>query len=220
MGLLRKLRQFGSEHILPLLDGRPPKRDEPVPPEPQDMEYGPLPQSFFKAVNVARQEAGYEELPFKRDKHGQNRGMRPEFGAFDQSRRPSNERQFDRSIRHGSPEQFRRLPPGTPIKFRRRPISPELIQPSASAPSLFGVQPHPVSPDMLRQFQYAQQTPHIPRQQQHHQQQQQQFDMMPPPAASFYPQLQQPLYPMMYPNANAQNWFMMPQYPRQMYPFY
>ncbi|CAF1196047.1 unnamed protein product [Adineta ricciae] len=214
MGLLRKLRQFGSEHILPLLDGRPPKGDEPVP--PQDLEYGPLPQSFFKAVNVAREEAGYEALALKRDKHGLDRGMRSEFGAFDRSRRPSNGQQFDRSVRHGSPEQFRRLPPGTPIKFRRRPISPELIQPSASAPSLFGLQPHPVSPDMLREFQYAQQMSHVPRQQQH----QQQFDMMPPPAASFYPQFQQPLYPMMYPNVNAQNWFMMSQYPRQMYPLY
>ncbi|CAF1059204.1 unnamed protein product [Adineta ricciae] len=212
MGLLTKLRRFGSEHILPLLDGRPPKRDEPVP--PQDVEYGPLPQSFFKAVNVAREEAGYDALALKRDKHGLDRGMRPEFGAFDRSRRPSHERQFDRSTRHGSPEQFRRLPPGTPIKFRRRPISPELIQPSASAPSLFGLQPHPVSPDMLREFQYAQQMSHVPRQQQ------QQLDMMPPPAASFYPQFQQPLYPMMYPNANVQNWFMMSQYPRQMYPLY
>ncbi|UJR08431.1 hypothetical protein I4U23_012701 [Adineta vaga] len=219
MGLLRKLREFGSAHILPLFDGKQSTKNDGNAP---DLDYGPLPQSFFHAVNAAREDAGFDALPInarksvrKRDEHFMNHNMRPEFGAFDRNRRPSNEQRFDRSARHGSPDQFRRLPPGTPIKFRRRPISPELLQPSASAPSIFGQHPGPASPDLLRHFQHEQQIPYVARQQQ-----QQQFDRMMPPSAQFYPQFQQPLYPMMYPNANVQNWFMMSQYPQQMYPFY
>jgi len=210
MGILQKLKKLGSFHLAPPRNGRNQRRDEAVPP---NVRYGPLPRSFFSAVNLAREDAGYDPLPVnprrrpihRGEEHFMNQNPRPEFGAFDRSRPASQERWFDRNTRHGSSDNFHNHLPGTPVKYRRRPISPGLLQPSASSPFLFGQHSLPGSPEMTRHFQ-------------HEQQQQQQFDMMMPHPAQFYPQFQQPFNPMMNPNANIQPWFMMPQ--QQMYPFY
>ncbi|CAF1343767.1 unnamed protein product [Adineta steineri] len=156
MGLFRKLKKFSSAHISPLSsNGKHHIGDED---SSFNLDYGPLPRSFFDAVNGAREQHGYEALPVlpprkpkhRRDKNFMNQNVRPEFGGFNQNRRASNEQGFDRSVRRDSFEQFQHPLPGTPIKYRRRPISPQLLQPSASSPAFVGQHPVPASPDMLR----------------------------------------------------------------------
>ncbi|CAF0977762.1 unnamed protein product [Adineta steineri] len=185
MGLFRKLKKFSSAHISPLSsNGKHQIGDED---SSFNLDYGPLPRSFFDAVNGAREQHGYEALPVlpprkpkhRRDKNFMNQNVRPEFGGFNQNRRASNEQGFDRSARRDSFEQFQHPLPGTPVKYRRRPISPQLLQPSASSPAFVGQHPVPASPDMLRlhqqQVQQAkQQARHFMRQQQKQQQLQQQ----------------------------------------------
>lgn len=138
MGLLRKLKQLtcGRQHIdnHPRSRSRSHPHQRPRPPSPSSqLIYGPLPDSFFQAVDAARQNSGYEPLPLLRQGSAK---------SLNQSRRDSS-------------EQLHRLPPGTPIKFRRRPVSPELLRPrSSSASSLFHSHPHsiPGSPVFMHQF--------------------------------------------------------------------
>jgi hypothetical protein len=230
MGLFRKLRKFASIHLLqedaapppppPRPHGRHRRRGDVGP--PADNSYEPLPRSFLHAVNSAREEAGYDSLPvFPQgpipvpDRNPMHQQFSEEFGR-------GRSKSHDRAFRH--------QPPGTPVKFRRRPISPDMLQPHASSPFLFRqrpsspdlLQPHasspflfrqhsvPASPDVIRRFQHEQ---HIARQQ--HQQQQQ---MMMPQPGQFYPQFQQPFYPMMNPNVNMHPWLMAQQ--PQMHPFF
>jgi len=214
MGLFRKLKKLGSLHLLqenkapPTPNNRRRMRDQAA---PSNINYDKLPRSFFSAVDLARQQAGYDPLPVivrepipTREESFTFENPEGEFLAFDRSRPKSRERPFDRSPRPHSR--------GTPVKFRRRPISPELLQPSASSPFLFHQHSVPASPDMHRRFQHPQQFQRIPSQQQ--------FDMMMgQQPAQFFPQFQQPFYPMMNPNVNMQPWFMMQQQP-QMYPFF
>lgn len=221
MGILRKLRKLGD-----LLSDREENNPQPPPPAPPipnhrpwlrneipphvNHNYGPLPQSFFNAVDSARQQAGYDPLPvFPRetipDGEGNHLYEEPvnDFPPVDRSRSKSRERQFDRIPRSQSR--------GTPVKFRRRPPSPELLQASHSSPFLFRQHSLPNSPDMHRRFQHPQQFQHIPRQTP-------QVDMMMAYPNQFYPQFQQQFYPVMNPNVNMQPWFMMRQ--PQMYPFF
>jgi hypothetical protein len=207
MGLFRKLKNLGSLHLLKENNARTPPnnrrrmRDQAA---PLNINYDQLPRSFFSAVDLARQDAGYDPLPVfarepipSREENFMFENPETEFLAFDRSRSKSRERPLDRSARSHSR--------GTPVKFRRRPISPELLQPNASSPFLFHQNSVPGSPDMQRRFQ--------------HPQQQQQFDMMMgQQPVQFLPQFQQPFYPMINPNVNMQPWFMMQQ--PQMYPFF
>jgi hypothetical protein len=217
MRILRKIKKLGNLLIGQEDDGPSPPndrhrmRDGAPPPPPPNINYGPLPRSFFSAVNLAREDAGYDALPvFPRgpiptgEENHVYEYPKAEFPAFERSRSKSRERSLDRSARHRSR--------GTPVKFRRQPISPELLQPSASSPFLFRQHSLPSSPEMHRRFQPAQQFQHIPGQQQ------QQFDMMMGQPVQFFPQFQQPFYPMIHPNLNMQPWFMMRQPP--MYPFF
>jgi hypothetical protein len=233
MGLFRKLKKLIDLHIPRDEDprriafGRRQMREEARPP---NGEYGPIPRSLFNAVDSARQQAGFDPLPvfvqgsFQSEEDRLNQELEAEFAAMDRNRsksadrlaRPGSSKNF-RQPPPATPNNFRQPPPGTPIKFRRRPASPELLQPSASSPFFFRQHSLPSSPEMLRRFQQQQQFQHMARQQQQ-QQQQQQHDMMMAHPQQFYPQFQQPFYPMMNPNVNMQGWFMMPQ--QQMYPFY
>lgn len=186
---------------------------------PMDMDYGPLPSSFFGAVNTVREQAGYETLPiFPHDSIGRNeenlrkKSIEDQLFSFSRSQSKSRQGSLAGFGREGSPEHFNRPVPGTPIKYRRRPISPDLLRPSNSEPFLYRQQSIPNSPEMIRHFQ-------------HNARQQQQRDMMMAHAARFFPQVQQQqqFFPVMNPNANMQNWFMMPPSlppQQQMYPFY
>jgi len=198
---------------------RPPRRrqmqDEAPPPITN---YDPLPRSFFSAVDLARQEAGYDPLPvFPRGPipNGEENLMyeQPEIAVpvFDRSRSKSRERSFDRTPRSRSR--------GTPVKFRRRPISPEILQPRASSPFFFGQHSLPNSPAMQHRFAHPPQFQHMPRQPQ--------FDMMMmDQPVEFLPPFQQPfqqpfhpmMNPMINPNINMPPLFMMRQ--PQMHPFF
>jgi hypothetical protein len=198
MELLRKLKKHASSRIgkddnpPPLTRGRRPMREKAAPPM---MDYGPLPRNFFNAVNSAREQEGYDALPIiprgpipSGDENLWYENPENDFPAFNRSRSKSRERSFDRSARPPSR--------GTPVKFRRRPVSPELLQPRASSPFLFRQQSLPASPDMHRHFQ-----PQL-------------FDMRMAHPVQFYPQF----HPMMNPNIHVQPWFMMRQ--PQMFPLY
>ncbi|CAF3749202.1 unnamed protein product [Rotaria magnacalcarata] len=198
------------------------KRDE-VP--PAYFEYDPLPQKFFGAVNMTREDDAYDAIPsfahksqFKNKKNRRDEDFDENFVKLNQSRPKSCEKPFSRTARDGSCEDFHDDLPGTPIKFRRRNLSHDLLQPRSSIP--FHDQQHslPGSPEMIRHFQYRQQLEDMIRQQQ----QQQQQDMMMGRPMQFYPQVQQQLfYPMMNPNANTHGWFTMPQQQQQpIYPFF
>lgn len=193
MEFLRKLKKRASSRV--------GQRDHSPPPLPKGrhpmMDYRPLPRSFFNAVNSTRENEGYDALPvFARgsipsgDEYHLYENPENDFPTIDRSRSKSRERSFDRSARSHSR--------GTPVKFRRRPISPDLLQPRASSPFLFRQNS---LPDMHRHFQH-----------------QQLFDMRMAQPAQFFPQFRQPFYPMMNPNVQFQPWFMMQQ--PQMYPFY
>lgn len=227
MGLFRKLKR--------LIDSQIPRDEEPrrVPdgrrqmrPEVQPLngEYDAIPRSFFNAVDSNRQQAGYDPLPvfvrgeFQSEEDRLNQELEAEFDAMDRKRAKSLERSFDRLSRPGSSKNLHQLPPGTPIKFRRQPIQPELLQPSASAPFFFRQHSLPSSPEMLRRFQQQQHFQHMARQQQQPQLPQQRDMMMGHPPQFYPPQFQQPFYPMMNPNVNMHGWFMMQQ--PQMQPFY
>ena len=182
MGLLRKLKQLtcGRPHI----DQRPRPRPRPRAPSPSSQRvYGPLPDSFFQAVNAAREGSGYDPLPVF------HRGSAK---ALDQSR-------------NNSSEQLHRLPPGTPIKYRRRPVSPELLRPrSASVSSMFQ-HPHsvPGSPELMHRFEFEPMVEQVPMQQ--HPQMMMMAHSMP-----FFPSFQQPFHPMIHPPVQmpGQGWFM------------
>ncbi|CAF2535088.1 unnamed protein product [Rotaria sp. Silwood2] len=218
--MFRKLKKFicihtsKSDHALRSLNHRDRMRDEAV---PSNFDYGQLPASFFSAVDMAREESGYDPVPtflrrpvVRSEEDLRNQDFDDDFSSFNRSRSKSRHRRFDSSARDGSPQHFHHHPPGTPVKFRRQPVPPELLRPSRSSPFLSRQNSVPSSADMFHQFQQAQQFQHMagyPQQ-----------DMMMTNGGQFFPQVQQPFYPMMYPNANMQPWFMMPQ--QQMYPFY
>lgn len=202
MELLRKLKKKASLHIGPE-DHRPRPRSRSrhemrmETPRPT-IDYGPLPQSFFHAVNSARQDAGYDALPVlpRGEENALYEQIDNEGSSFHRSRSKSRERPVDRGVRPPSR--------GTPVKFRRRPISPDLLQPRPSSAFHFRQHSLPNSPHMHHRFQ-----PYPP---------QQLFDMNMPHPVQFYPQFQQPFYPMMHPQAHVPPWFMMRQ--PQMYPLY
>lgn len=208
MELLRKLKKKASLHIGQ--DHTPPPPPPPLPrgrhemrmesPRPM-VDYGPLPRSFFHAVNSARQDAGYDALPVfphgsipNGDENGSYEQVENDFPSFHRSRSKSRDRAVDRGVRPRSR--------GTPVKFRRRPISPDLLQPRPSPAFHFRQHSLPNSPHMHHRFQ------HLPPQQL--------FDMNMAHPVQFYPQFQQPFYPMMHPHVPP--WFMMRQ--PQMYPLY
>ena len=210
MEFLRKLKKKASEH-LGQDDSPPPlpkRRPEMRMGSPGPMvDYGPLPRSFFHAVNSARQDAGYDALPvFARgpipneDENAWYEQPEQDFAPLHRSRSKSRERVVDRGARPPSR--------GTPVKFRRRPASPDLLRPPPSPlPPRFRQHSLPNTPNIHRRFQ--QMPP---------QQQQQLFDMNMARPVQFYPQFQQPFYPMMYPQAHMPPWFMMRQ--PQMYPLF
>lgn len=213
MELLRKLKKKASEHI-GLEDHPPPlpkRRHEMRMASPGPMiDYGPLPRSFFDAVNSARQDGGYDALPvFARgpipnaDENAWYEQPETDFAALHRSRSKSRERVFDRGARPPSR--------GTPVKFRRRPVSPDLLRPPGTPPPRFRQHSLPNTPNMHHRFQHIPAPPPP--------QQQQLFDMnMAARPMQFYPQFQQPFYPMMHPHAHVPPWFMMRQ--PQMYPLY
>ena len=207
MEFLRKLKKLASGHVEqedhppPLPRRRHRRREQAASPM---MDYGPLPRSFFNAVNSARENSGYDALPVfpggpipNGDEPHLYEEPTDDVRAFDRSRSKSRERTFDRAARHHSR--------GTPVKFRRRPVSPELLRARTSSPFVFRQHSLPASPDMHRHFQQ------LPRQPQ--------FDMRMAQPVQFFPQFQQPFYPGMYPNVHMQQpWVMMRQ--PQMYPFF
>jgi hypothetical protein len=189
MGLLRKLKQLtcGRQPIdnRPRPHPRPHQRPRQPSPSSQ-LIYGPLPDSFFQAVDAARQDSGYEPLPVLRQ---------GSVKSLNQSRRDSS-------------EQLHRLPPGTPIKFRRRPVSPELLRPrSSSASSLFHNHHHhshsiPGSPVFMHQFDHD---PMVEQVQYPHPS----MMMMMKQSMPFFPPLQQQFHPMIHPHVQmpGQGWF-------------
>ncbi len=209
MKIMQKLKKFANSHLiekdnssphLPMGRRQRQMRKEIAPPM---MDYGPLPHSFLNAVNSAREQEGYDALPVfphgsipRQDENLWYEQPEVDFPGFNRNRSKSRERSNDRSARPPSR--------GTPVKFRRRPISPDLLQRRASSPFLFHQQSFSASPEMQHRFQ------HIPRQQL--------FDMRMVHPVQNFPQFQQPFYPMMNPNIHIQPWFMMQQ--PQMYPFY
>lgn len=134
--------------------------------------------------------------------------------------RRSRHRSTDRFVGNGSPVHFAEQPLGSPVKFRRRPGSPGMMQPRAGSPYHFAGQervsspihfvPHegaaspprhlahsrPSSPDVIRRLQRAQLSQdlqHLERQQRR----QQEFMMVNPiQYAPQYQPVQQPYYPM------------------------
>ena len=107
MRIFRKLKKLGDFHIsqhnnaLSPLSHRHQIADESA---AVNMNYGPLPRSFFSAVNLAREEGGYDPLPVfvrepvpHRDRYAMNRRPRGQFPEFNRSRSESRERLFDRS---------------------------------------------------------------------------------------------------------------------------
>lgn len=230
MGILQKLKRLTSLHTIAdnttphPPNGRPFIHDRNPPP---NFEYGPLPDSFLNAANAAREASGYDPLPvFDHEATVRNQqNLRREkslenFAGFNRARSKSRERIFDPSVRRGSPQHFHHPLPGTPVKYRRRPVSPELLQPRNSSPFLIRQKSLPGSPEMRSHFQHVQHLQHL--QNIARQQEQQQRQMMMGYPAQYYPQFQQPSYPMMNPRVNMPPWLMMQQQqPQQpMYPFY
>ncbi|CAF3498678.1 unnamed protein product [Rotaria socialis] len=222
--MFRKLKKLIGIDTLTTHDQTSNRKRDEVP--PACFEYGPLPQTFFGAANMAREDDGYDDIPsfaqksqFKNKKNLRDEAFDENFVKLNQSRSKSHERPFSRAARDGSCEHFHDDLPGTPIKFRRRNLSHDLLQPRSSIPFYHQQHSLPGSPEMVRHFQYRQQLEDMIRQQQ---QQQQQQDMMMGQPMQFYPQIQQqPFYPMMHPNANTHGWFMMPQQRQQpIYPFF
>jgi hypothetical protein len=130
---------------------------------------------------------------------------------------------FEHFNRPGSPHQFGQRPLGSPVKFRRRPQSPEFLQPRAGSPYHYVQEervPSPVhfarhsrpgSPDVARRLHRAQVSrdlQHMEKQQRREQEMMMGYHMQFNPQ---YQQAQQPFYQSMNP------WHSMQQ---QMYPFY
>lgn len=186
MGILRKLRKLASCRLRQNDRASPRPRVRHHHAAPSNMVYGPLPNSFFQAVNSARDVAGYDPLPVL------NRGPTPEENLFHQHQQwQSAEKSLNRDRRHASAEQLH-LPPGTPIKFRRRPVSPDLLQHRGSLPSLRG------SPEASRRFAQMDRQPEMCMPMDHH------------PAPFVVPHFQQPFYPIMHPHGQPPGWFVMP----------
>lgn len=189
------------------------------PPPPLNMQYGPLPGSFFDAVNGAREDAGYEALPVfaRKPQFGSHENLRArpvekQPVGFNPNRPKPREQQFNRMARDGSSDPFHDDIPGTPIKFRRRNFSHEFLDPRGSVPFYRQPRSVPGSPELMRHFQQREQVQDIARQQQ------QQREMMMGQQIQFFPQFQQPFYPMVNPNMNVQGWYMAS--PQPVYPFY
>jgi hypothetical protein len=250
MRVFRKRKKFGNFH------GKP-EDTEPMPDivyqmgaeaAAQYVTRRSRSQSPYAEINAAEQEAiyGFPQVPIGEenaiyeipsDELGEVRTSSPlkflasvlGIGRSSSRERYAN-RAMDNFVRAGSPEHFNQRRPGTPVKFRRRPASPELLQPRASSPYHFVQQervPSPLhfvppsrsaSPDVIRRLQRAQLSQdlqHIERQQRRQQEMLMinPIQYMPP-----YQQMQQPFYPMMNPNINFQAYPMIHQ--PQMYSFY
>ena len=181
MGILRKLRKLASCRRRQNDRASPPAPPPPRVrhPAPSQMVYGPLPNSFFQAVNSAREVAGYDPLPVL------NRAPSQEKNLFHHHHRlPSVDKSMRPARRHASSEQLH-LPPGTPIKFRRRPVSPDLLRARTSSPDFLGPpEANRHFPEMMMAMGHS--TPFV------------------------VPQFQQPFYPMMHPHLPAPGWFAMP----------
>ena len=220
MGILRRIKKLATFKLPPEFVARPLPKDQrhrrvehraPA----QHVVYGPLPSSFFNAVNEAREHAGYDPLPaFPRgqmaDAQVQHKSVDNLRSPLSRSRSKSRDR-FDE--RRGSAEHLHQYPPGTPIKYRRRPSSSAFLQPDGSPAFLPRQQSVPSFPDAHHHFQQAQLAQHIAQQQQ----QQQHHDMMMmSQSAQFLPQFQQQFHP----HAHMPGWFMMQHQQQPMYPFF
>ena len=219
MRILRKLKKladiFNNDDAVSPPNGRRQMRNDPT--APLNVDYGPLPPSFFNTVNLTRKEAGYDPLPIfpRRSNSPQDENLNIqdiayEFPAFDQRQAKSVRRPSFRSAAH---LHSRPPPDGTPVKFRRRPISPELLQSRSSSPFLFHQNHIPASPDMIRRFQQAQPVQYNVWQLQ-----------SPPNVMMVYPfhditQTSQAFDPMINFNLNLQPW-LIPSQQQQMKPFF
>ncbi|UJR37808.1 hypothetical protein I4U23_030498 [Adineta vaga] len=127
------------------------------------------------------------------------------------SRRQFPDREVENIIRPGSPAHFAHSLPGTPVRYRRRAMSPELIgsRPSSPfqfvqseripSPVHFVQRSRPASPDVARRFQRAQLSQQIQQAEKQQREQQEMMMMMnnyPGQYMSQYPQSQQPFYPL------------------------
>jgi hypothetical protein len=138
-------------------------------------------------------------------------------------------RSDDHFVRAGSPMHFNQGRPGTPVKFRRRPSSPEIVRSRASSPYHFGQQervPSPLhfsqsqpgSPEVARRLQRAQFSQQL---QQLERQQRRQQDLIMINPGQFIPQyqqVQQPYYSLINSNPNIHAYSMIQQ--PEMYSYY
>ena len=181
----------------------------------------PAEDHFYEDMLYAEEDRNSSPLNFLSSVFGSSRSK---------SRERRANRQIDRFVRSGSPEQFHEYPPGTPVKYRRRPASPELMQQRVGSPYHFVQQervpsplhfvpqervpsplhfaqnPRPSSPDIARRLQRAQHSQELQRLER---QQRRQQDMMignPIQLIPQYPHMQQPYYPTVNPNAHIQTY--------------
>ena len=171
MGIGRLLKKLtGTRNSSKHFDTR--KRNERF----QSINYGPMPSSFFDAVNSVREQSGHDALPvFVRQPSAK---MTREPQVF-------NEFHRNRSKHFDDIEQQDSQPLGTPIKYRRRPVSPEILRPrSSSVATIFRQNSMPSFQQPLD------------------------FDQLPLPLQNNV--FTRPLYPMMQPNVPmAPVWFQM-----------
>ncbi|CAF0728909.1 unnamed protein product [Adineta steineri] len=144
------------------------------------------------------------------------------------SRAKKDDKARENFARSGSPGYFDEPPPGTPVRYRRRPQSPEMFGSRPGSPAYFaqaegrgspvhfGSHSRPGSPETLRRLQraqYSQEMQRIERQQRR----QQEMMMNNQGQYSAYPQ--QSFYPLMNSNVNNQAFSMMQQ-PQMYQPYY
>ena len=143
----------------------------------------------------------------------------------------------ERFFEGGSPARFGDQPPGTPIKYRRRPASPELVRSRPSSPYNFISQErmaspihfappersaspmhlpprsHPNSPDVIRRLHRAQVSQDIQRMEREQRLQQEMMLMNPNPFMPQYPQPPDAYYSLMNSNPYLQAYPSLPQQP-------
>lgn len=103
-------------------------------------------------------------------------------------------RRMDNIVRPGSPAHFNQLPPGTPIKYRRRAASPEFLQARVPSPLHFAQQPQLGSPDVARRYHRAQVSQDIQQLERQQRQQQEMMMLNQLQCGPQYQQIQQPYF--------------------------
>lgn len=120
------------------------------------LEYDQLPSSFFQAVNSVRLEAGYDTLPvISRDS---SKRIKKQSFFNRQSSSPSRHRRFSDPFQCPPINQYH-LPPGTPIKYRRTPVSSDFLKRQSSSPNFINEQSLPSFPPIHPQSQWFQPQP-------------------------------------------------------------